>query len=361
MSNYLLICLLVFGFAILTSLFVNVLLLRFSTTLGIRNKNDVIIRWSNQSKPSLGGVSFFIVFLIASIFFTILDREGYIFHNRKFIFFFIAGGMAFVMGLADDAYNTKPLAKLLIQIFCGVFLCFGGSVFNLFNNDFLNYGVTIFWVVLLMNSLNMLDNMDGITGTVCLFVLLSCQISMLQHSDFSQSIWQILNIAVIGSIIGFLYHNIHPSKLFMGDAGSQFIGFFVAFMSIEFLANTNSISASLGFNWQGLILVLIVFTVPFADTVSVIINRLSKGIPPYVGGKDHTTHHLVYKGKTDRQVWILFTSLAIFSTLIACVLIQYKDQLSFVYWIIGLMYPILVFIGLFYVTRKYKEPLKKVE
>lgn len=338
-----------------TSLLVNILLLRFSQSLGIRNKNDITIRWSNQSKPSLGGISFYIVFLFAGIVFPIFDYVNNIFHNPLFVVLFIAGALAFAMGLADDAYNTKPLVKLAVQITCGLLLAYGGCVMNITNYEWVNYSATVFWVVLLMNSLNMLDNMDGITGTVCLFILIVCQSSLIIQQGFEKSIWLALNFAVIGGLVGFLKHNINPSKLFMGDAGSQFIGLYVAFMSIHCIFNVGQVSPISGFNWQGLSLILITFSAPFADTLTVVINRIMEGRSPMVGGKDHTTHHLVYKGWTDKQVWLIFLSIAIASSVLTILLIAFGQRLHPLAWGVSLALPVIVFLRLYFITRKYPQ------
>ena len=159
---------------ILVALVVNILLLKFSRTLGIRNKNDVIVRWSNQSKPSLGGVSFFVVFFFTVIAYLLIWYDPNFIYNNEIKGFLLGSVLAFAMGLADDAYNTKPLFKLFIQIMCGVSLIAFGTVIELTADMNVNYVITVFWVVALMNSLNMLDNMDGITSTVVLFILLAC-------------------------------------------------------------------------------------------------------------------------------------------------------------------------------------------
>ena len=104
------------------SLVSNRLLLRFSQSLGIRNKNDVVIRWSNQSKPSLGGIGLFLGFLGGMIIYLIIEPEFNLFGNLEFLGLFFSSSLAFSMGLADDAYDTKPLFKLFIQISCGLFL-----------------------------------------------------------------------------------------------------------------------------------------------------------------------------------------------------------------------------------------------
>ena len=219
------------GFAIVC----NVILLNFSRSLGIRNKNDVVIRWSNESKPSLGGVSFFVVFIFAAIGYSILFNEApNIFQTKQYVGLFIAGSLAFVMGLADDAYNTKPLIKLFVQIACGVLFVITGSTIDLFHSEYIDSVITVVWVVIVMNSLNMLDNMDGITGTTVFFILLSCLFTSWIIFPFNINIWILIMVAMIGAVVGFLSMNVPPSKLFMGDAGSQFIGLFVA-MSVPLL------------------------------------------------------------------------------------------------------------------------------
>ncbi len=289
---------------ILIALICNLLLLSFSQTLGIRNKNDVVVRWSNQSKPSLGGVSFFVVFVFSAIVYEAVMNQGSIFHDKHFLGLFGAGCLAFVMGLADDAYNTKPLFKLAAQILCGVIMVYTDTVIDLFHIPVVDAIFTLFWVVLIMNSLNMLDNMDGITGTTVLFILLSAFIGGIIMHGWKTDLWSLTLIAMIGGVIGFLRYNIHPSRLFMGDAGSQFIGLFVAFFAVHYLWNAPSEVESP--SWSAIILVLISFTPAAVDTLTVVINRLKKGQSPMVGGKDHTTHHLVYSGKSDFQVWLVF-------------------------------------------------------
>ncbi len=331
----------------------NILLLQFSSSLGIRNKNDVVIRWSNQSKPSLGGVSFYAVFIFTFLIFQGIFKDINLFSIPKFSGVFIAGTIAFIMGLADDAYNTKPLLKLSAQIFCGIILVHYDSMIKITDNYLINSTLTVFWVVLLMNSLNMLDNMDGITGTVVLFIIATSLIINWIINGVSIDIWSILNISLIGGLIGFLYFNINPSKLFMGDAGSQFFGFYVAFVTIEniwMVGVDQSLGTEIGF-----LLILITFTAPFSDTLTVVINRLKKGQSPMIGGKDHTTHHLVYAGLNDRQVWYVFVAISfIFSTL-SILSIYFVLKKSFYLLFTSIILGAIVFILLYRNTLKHPQ------
>lgn len=340
---------------VVAAMITNILLLNFSQSLGIRNKNDITVRWSNQSKPSLGGISFFVVFVFTSLFYSFFPQNEYIFHNKEFIGLFIAGTMAFLMGLADDAYNTKPLIKFGVQIACGIVLIKTDSVIALTQYEWFNNGLTIFWVVLLMNSLNMLDNMDGITGTVVLFIIITCLGSNWLINGINAGFWSLLYCTMIGGLIGFLRYNIHPSKLFMGDAGSQFIGLFVAFITIDDLW---MVAATSDYKlWIGAVTVMVCFTAPFSDTLTVVINRLKRGQSPMVGGKDHTTHHLVYAGMNDLKVWYIFLIISILACGFSLTMIfLVTDNLSKL-GLVFIAFPIFIFITLFGITLKYK--LKK--
>lgn len=344
------------GFAlggIILAVVCNVLLLSFSKSLGIRNKNDVIVRWSSESKPSLGGVSLFMVFLFAAIAYSIVFGEINIFQNHKYVGLFLAGSLAFAMGLADDAYNTKPLLKLGVQILCGVIFVLSGTYVMLFDNIYIDGGLTILWVIIIMNSLNMLDNMDGITGTTSLFILVACLVSSWIILGFNMNIWSLSLVSMVGALIGFLSMNIHPSKLFMGDAGSQFIGAFVAFFGMEFLINAGTHLKQ--HSWLGLCVAIVAFTPAAVDTLTVVINRLKRGQSPMVGGKDHTTHHLVYAGLNDIQVWYVFVGIGAGGSAFA-VLMVYLINLSVVLPILFfLAYFVVVFILLYRNTIKYAQ------
>ncbi len=342
---------------VVTAIVVNTLLLRFSRTLGIRNKNDVVVRWSNESKPSLGGVSFYIVFLFSLLGYAIIFGDGpSIFQNKSFVGLIGAGSIAFLMGLADDAYNTKPLLKLFVQILCGVILVFTGTNIELFHSFIPDAIITVIWVIVVMNSLNMLDNMDGITGTTVLFILISALMANWIIIGFNANIWSIVLVSVIGAMIGFLTMNVHPSKLFMGDAGSQFIGLFTAHIAIKHLWNAPYYVESP--SYLGIFIVLVAFTPAAADTLTVVINRLKAGKSPMVGGKDHTTHHLVYAGLNDRQVWYVFLGIALLSSILVLSMINLLRLQAFAPIPIFAVFFLFVFILLYRNTIKYKAPKK---
>jgi UDP-GlcNAc:undecaprenyl-phosphate GlcNAc-1-phosphate transferase len=287
------------------SLLINYILLRFAQTLGMRNREEhQQIRWNPDSKPSLGGISFYVVFLFAFIFTLILPHKSSGF-NIQVIGILMSATLAFLMGLADDAFNTQPLLKFLTQIFCALIVIFSGHSIVIFENQFVNYFITIVWVVGLMNSINMLDNMDGISAIVAVlacFFMVTVNVSLFNTASYATT----LNLGVLGALCGFLVYNFHPSKMFMGDTGSQFLGLFLAVMGIDNCWNNPTSPQVNGFPIANILIVFLVFLLPITDTFTVVINRLREGRSPFVGGKDHTTHFLFFRGLTEKRIALLF-------------------------------------------------------
>jgi UDP-GlcNAc:undecaprenyl-phosphate GlcNAc-1-phosphate transferase len=318
--------------------------------------NNVSIRWSNDSRPSLGGVSMYVVFLFTGLILAIAFPEFIEKNQIEYLGLFVAATIAFFMGLADDAYDTKPWMKLAIQLLCGVILASTNNYVTVFAPTFLNQLFTVIWVVILMNSLNMLDNMDGITAIICCTVLVGCISIFAIMTGWDFNIWTILMLTTLGTLVGFLFFNFHPSKMFMGDGGSQFIGLIIAFFTGKILFMASDMDSWV--NWKGLLLAVVCLSPAAADTLTVVINRIKSGKSPMVGGTDHTTHHLVYAGFSDKQVWLVFFSFGLGSVLMA-VFINYLLQTNVLLGIVlGISWFILVFFILYRNTVLYPNPNK---
>lgn len=323
--------------------------MKFAKTLGIRDKKETVIRWSNEVKPALGGISFFICFLIAAAIFSIFFGNDSKEIDNSSLGIIFATSMAFLMGMADDAYNTRPFLKFSIQLLCGLVLVTTGSSIQLFGIDWLNDVFTLIWVVGIMNSINMLDNMDGITSLVSVFILLLALIFMSLHGQQSTLLFMIV-IGVIGSIIGFLFYNWHPSKIYMGDTGSQFLGILLAAIGIKYCWNATSIDGEINASRQ-IITVLLVFILPIVDTAVVIINRLGRGQSPFIGGKDHTTHNLGYLGLSDSQVAFVFSGIAILSGILVYYIFRFVKEWDHLHTIGFLTYFLAIFLSFFFITK----------
>lgn len=348
-----------FVFSLLLSVLLNNIFLRFSKNLGRRNINEELVRWSTVSKPSLGGISFYILFLVTYSVYTIFFNRGTDLLNLQHIGILVSAGMAFLMGLSDDAYNTNPLLKFIVQISCGGVLILTGTYISIFELEMFNYILTVLWVVAVMNSINMLDNMDSITTIVSIFIIFSAMGCAWKSPDFNHFFMTSL-IGVAGALIGFLFYNWNPSKMFMGDTGSQFLGMFLAAIGIIFFWNNKGISGDEAVTKQ-LTITILAFIVPIVDTATVIINRLRRGQSPFVGGRDHTTHHLNYLGLTDRNVARTFASISFVSYILIYLIVNNFQEWNYTLTAIFLSYFVLVFGILFGITqlpktkKKFKE------
>ncbi len=350
-----------FLLSVLFSFMINRLFLKFSSTMGTKNSSEgTIIRWGATSKPALGGISFYILFLASvasySVLFTPLEAADN--YNPKFVGLLISMALGFLVGLADDAYNTKPLLKFTVQIACSVTLILSGIYINVFDNQYLNYLLTIIWVVGIMNSINMLDNMDGITTLVSISILSTVIMMIIMEHDYT-NIHLLILFGVLASLFGFLYFNWHPSKMYMGDTGSQFLGIFLSAMGILYFWNDFYHPTAPVIVSRQFLIPIIAFLLPIIDTTSVVIKRLSRKQSPFIGGKDHTTHSLAYLGFSDRQVAMIFAVVSGNSVFMISYIKRYIPVWSWEYSAIFSGYIVVLLSVFFYFTHRNKAARAK--
>jgi UDP-GlcNAc:undecaprenyl-phosphate GlcNAc-1-phosphate transferase len=343
------------AFTILASVLMNGLLLKFSLSLGMKNDSSQI-RWATAAKPAFGGISFYILFLFAVVFYSIFFPNQELLLNKKFLGFFIAVSLGFIMGLADDAYNTKPFLKFLVQFLCGISFVLTDNIIQITPWYEFNLFITFFWVVGLMNSLNMLDNMDGITTSVSIIICIGALTSLAFRNE-AVHLNTILMLGVVSTLFGFLYYNWNPSRMYMGDSGSQFLGVFLAGIGIEYFWNAPDYYGVAVQSKQFLIAVLM-FVVPISDTTTVSINRILKGKSPFVGGRDHTTHHLSYMGLTDRHVALVMIGLSSLSMFLAIFVMNNVRNWNTTYTVSASIVFLLILGGLYSTTRISKPKAK---
>lgn len=349
-----------FILAIAFSFVINMLFLRFFKTLGIRNNNDGnLIRWSTSAKPSIGGITFYIVFLLSLASYSILFEPSIQMYHLGFVGLIISCAAGFLIGLADDAYDTRPYLKFGVQLLCGIVLVVTGVQIHIFESDVLNIAITLFWVVGIMNSVNMLDNMDGITAIVSIGIIVNTIYRIVFHGDLG-NMHLIALLGVLASLVAFLRFNWHPSKIYMGDTGSQFIGVFLATMGIIYFWN-DPYAVSAPATGKLFASTIITFILPIVDTTVVVINRMSQGKSPFIGGKDHTTHSLAYLGFNDNQVALIFLALAVISLAGNIIMMEFLKEWSHAYSILFGVWLTLLLSFFFYSTRKNLRHQKAVK
>ncbi len=209
-----------------------------------------------------------------------------------------------LMGLIDDWKTLDWRLRLGIQFACAIALAAGGvrvTLFGPFTHPLLGGAVTVLWVVGLTNSFNMLDNMDGLAASVGLIAaILFCSAQVAVGSLFVPAVM----LVVAGALAGFLVHNHWPARLFMGDAGSNFLGFLVGALTVA--GTFTRVDPGHKDSPYGVLAPLLVMAVPLYDMTSVILIRLSEGRSPFLGDRRHFSHRLVARGLTIRQaVWTI--------------------------------------------------------
>lgn len=321
----------------------NTLLLKFSSNLGIRNNQVSIIRFNKTSKPALGGISMYLVFLF---FLVYLSFSNPILFDQRWSFAVLLGAsLAVLVGFYDDAYNTKPFVKFFGQVLCASILIYFNVHIELFESKYLNILFTYLWVIGIMNSINMLDNMDSV-ATLSTIIIISSAL-VLNIDDAQQTPMLLtLSVVLIMTLANFLWFNWHPSKMFMGDTGSQFLGFFLAVVGIEFIFNINTTQYTYyESKFMPFLFLFLVFLVPLTDTFSVSVNRMLKGKSPFVGGRDHTTHYLYYLGLTERMVALVIVIAGVLASTSAA-LIYYSHKTMFVWFsLIGLVASLFLYLN----------------
>ncbi len=344
----------------LISLALNYYLIHNNSGFTLKKTNTNAVRFASQSKPIYGGITFYALFMLYTLaYLFLLDKNFYV--NEQTFGLGLAVTLAFFMGLVDDLLSTPPVFKFIMQVIIALLLINFNIYIQIFDNNIYNYALTMLWVVGIMNSINMLDNMDAITASITLTILAGMFINIIITNDYTKLPYLLGIVVVFFAILGFLKYNWAPSKIYMGDNGSQFLGALLGGMSIMFLWNTSGVTnqPALAQILKPFIIVLLAFIVPIIDTTTVSINRLLRGQSPFVGGKDHTTHHLFYLGLKNKQVALLLISISLFSVLLSVLIVNNVKNWTETYTVIFISYFILIFGALYINTRVNKEKLKK--
>jgi UDP-GlcNAc:undecaprenyl-phosphate/decaprenyl-phosphate GlcNAc-1-phosphate transferase len=236
--------------------------------------------------PLLGGVAIYGAFITALLLF------GNRFRLQELLSILVGASLMSFLGLWDDRRGLSPFLKLAGQILAASLLVLTGVHIGTFPWEAVNVVVTVGWVVVITNAMNLLDNMDGLSGGVggvaaCFFLLLAAM------ND--QYLVGALSAALVGACFGFLIYNFNPASIFMGDAGSLFLGFVLAAVGIKLRFPDGVLIVT----WMVPVLIL---GLPLFDTTLVIFSRLRRGLNPLTTpGKDHISHRLVAMGYTRRE------------------------------------------------------------
>lgn len=206
----------------------------------------------------------------------------------------LAGGTVLsVMGLFDDWKSLPWQPRLLVQFLVSCGLVFGAGIHaTVFTSlPFVGAAFTVLWILVLINSFNFLDNMDGLSAGIGL--ISASLFGWIMLTATSQPRWLVGGglLILAGSLLGFLFHNRPPAKIFMGDTGSYFIGLMLACLTVQ-----GTFFEYGRFGTHVILAPLCILAVPLYDICSVILIRISQGRSPFQPDKSHFSHRLVEMG-----------------------------------------------------------------
>lgn len=220
----------------------------------------------------------------------------------------LAGGtVLMLLGLADDRRGLDWRLRLAVEAAVAAAMVLGGWRMSLFiDAPWLTGALSVLWIVGLVNSFNMLDNMDGLSAGVAAIAaaMLAAVMLMVPKPESSQP--QVFVggflLVLVGSLLGFLWHNRPPARLFMGDAGSYLVGYLLAMTTLS------ATFAGANVPRHAILAPLCVLAVPMYDSITVLAIRLRQGRSPFEGDKSHFSHRLVELGMTKTQavgtIWL---------------------------------------------------------
>jgi UDP-GlcNAc:undecaprenyl-phosphate/decaprenyl-phosphate GlcNAc-1-phosphate transferase len=223
-----------------------------------------------------------------------LDPVDFLRRSNELLVILLCVGILFAVGLRDDRRALGPFVKLVIQFaVAGIAAFFADVRVEFFiESRLITAALSAFWIVLIINAFNFLDNMDGASAGIA---VIACSVLLTAAAFNGQVLVGGLGIVFIGTLLGFLIFNFPPASIFMGDAGSLVVGFFVALLTLRTTYYQQAHSGP----WYPVLLPLIAMAVPLYDFTSVTLLRISQGKSPFVGDTQHFSHRLRRRGLTD--------------------------------------------------------------
>ncbi len=305
----------------------------------------------SQPIPSLGGLGIFIGFVMGLLLTLEINSIA-----NELQYFLAAFLVVFFFGVKDDVLNLVPMKKLLGQLIVAALLIFKGNllitdmygfagIYHLHTS--FSYLFTVATIVVVMNSFNLIDGVDGLAGS--LGVITSVVFGLFFYFK-GDSFYALMGFLLAASTIAFLIYNYSPAKIFMGDTGSMLIGVVNAILVIRFIQTFNNtplipvLSApAMGFG---------ILAVPLLDTLRVFAIRILKGKSPFSPDRNHLHHLLLDKGFTHSQITLTLSSLAIIYILATYFTLHLGATR------IILCQILIFFSGIYFLTRKKIKPVE---
>lgn len=312
-------------------------------------------RVHSKPMPRVGGIAIVISMLLGlGIYYIITRNIPSIALNKKFLGYLLGGIVIFAMGLIDDIVNLKARYKFLFQLAAAfIVYLFGirisGIKIPFIYTDIINFGwldlpITLLWIIGITNAINLIDGLDGLAAGISAISATALLIIFITTSASLEAI--VITAVLVGATLGFLPYNFNPAKTFMGDVGSNYLGFTLATVSILGLAK--------GYTILAIIVPIIALGVPIFDTLFAMIRRFLKGQPMLSPDGAHIHHRLIKRGFSQRQAVIFLYTVTSILCILAVTIIS-ADIWKFIILIIAIIIFIVLALINFQKTKDKPE------
>lgn len=200
------------------------------------------------------------------------------------------------LGLVDDLRTVPPAIRLILELAYGLSLWLVGVQAGVFGAAPVDLAITLLWVAAVINAFNIVDNMDGLAAGVSAASSLGIAVIAALEGDYLVGG---AAFAVAGASLGFLYSNLPPARIFLGDAGSMLLGAWIAALTLK-------LDLEVGEDAARLVAITLLAAVPLFDLSLVIVGRAIGRRPVWIGGRDHTSHRLAERGRSPRAIAGIF-------------------------------------------------------
>lgn len=255
-------------------------------------------RIHKKPTPLLGGLAIFLSVMVSLVIFSEIE-------TTKVVGIIVGSSIIVFMGFIDDINPVPAKVKFLVQIICAFILVFSNiritglsSILKMSEtivlDDFIGVLLSVFWIVGITNTLNLIDGVDGLSsGIASISSLTIAYIAFINHRyDMA-----IITLIVAGACFGFLPFNFNPAQIFMGDTGSLFLGYILAAISIE-----GTLKSATAITFFAPVLAL---GIPILDTTMAIIRRVLRGQSPFKPDKEHLHHKILNMGAGQRKTVLI--------------------------------------------------------
>jgi UDP-GlcNAc:undecaprenyl-phosphate GlcNAc-1-phosphate transferase len=281
-----------------------------------------------------------------------MHLEGILYRSGTMWAILLGGTVLVIIGLLDDLVAIPWPPRLAVQFLIAAGLVMGGVQASLFVDlPWVGMVATVFWIVLLTNSLNFLDNMDGLSGGIGLIAAVLFATVML--TSVSEPRWLVAGALLVlaGALAGFLCHNWPPASIFMGDSGSMFIGLLLASLTVLGTFYDPSLASR-----HVILAPLCVLAVPLYDFTTVVLIRLLQGHSPFHPDKNHFSHRLVRLGLSRRNS-VLTVHLTTLATGLGALLLYQLENWTGAVLVISLVLCVLSIIAILESTAPPQESI----